>query len=287
MKTFLLLLSFFCSGVSNAQIKWLETGQQWEFCSVLGWVGSIGCDTLTVGGDTVVAGKACKKMGAYYYAYEISDKVFVSVDGATFQKVYDFDMIEGETLDAGAFTYQVDSLLVTDLGDFSGVRIQKAHVAGDPVAGISTFYIAEGIGIIKNLHQEGGECICGHFFPNLLTCDFNIDGKDTYLSSFQQGNKVFFPADTINCQLELAVHVPAGLGNVRIEPNPVATTCHLNHSLSFTDGDLTLFNYTGTVVRQWEGLPDLLDLTTCQPGLYFLAIHRDGRIIWSGKIIKQ
>lgn len=286
MKTFLLLLfSILCSGVSQAQINWLETGQKWKLCSAIGWTFEIECQTLTVEGDTVIGGKACKKMGTYY-AYEISDKIFVSVDGSTFQKVYDFDMIEGETLDAGAFTYQVDSLLVADLGDFSGVRIQKAHMVGGPVFGISTFYIAEGIGIIKNLHQEGGECICGHFFPHLLTCDFYIDGKDTYLSTFRQDNKEFSPADSTYCLWESAAHVPASLYYVRIEPNPVLTSCRLSYSLPFSDGDLALFNCTGIAVRQWKGLPDVLDLTTCQPGLYFLTIRRDGRIIWSGKIIK-
>lgn len=143
MRQFLFLLSLLYATATEAQIKWLETGQQWEFCMELGWVGSFGCDTLTVVGDTVIAGKPCKKMrgtkGYFRYAYEISDKVFISENGSSFQKVYDFDMIEGETLDVGLFTYQVDSIQVVDLGDFTGVRVQKAHVVGPLIEAFPLF----------------------------------------------------------------------------------------------------------------------------------------------------
>ncbi len=291
MKQFLPLLSIFYATALAGQIKWLETGQQWKFCSDLGWVGSIGCDTVIVGGDTVIAGSPCKKMllsnGYFRYAYEISDKVFVSEDGSTFQKVYDFDMIGGETLDIGTFTYQVDSIKVFDLGDFTGVRVQKAHIAGPPYRSISTFYIAEGIGFIKSLQSEWQECVCGSFFPSDLTCDFNIDGMSTYLAAFKQNDKMFFPADSLDCGETISTYTPAFLDNVRIEPNPVATACCLSQSLPFSDGILTLFNFAGNPVRQWKGRPEVLDLTDLQPGLYMLAIHRNGRAIFRSKVVKQ
>ncbi len=294
MKTILLpIFIIVFSNTLQAQIKWLETGQQWRFCSWLGWVGDIGCDTLTVGGDTVVAGNNCKKMiwasGAVRYAYEIGDKIFVSDYDSTFQKVYDFDMIEGEILDVGFFTYQVDSLMEVDLGDFSNVRVQKAHIVGNSYRGISTFYIAEGVGIVKNLQSEWWEeCVCGHFFPSLLTCDFHVDGMDTYLSWFAQDDKLFVPDEKFVCSgIIINVQTPASLYKVQIEPNPVATTCRLSHSLPFSDVSLTLFNYAGATLRQWEGLPDVLDFTTYPAGFYFLTIHRDGQLIWSGKVVKQ
>ncbi|MCW5920792.1 MAG: T9SS type A sorting domain-containing protein [Saprospiraceae bacterium] len=291
MRQFLLLLSLLYATATEAQIKWLETGQQWEFCMELGWVGSFGCDTLTVVGDTVIAGKPCKKMrgtkGYFRYAYEISDKVFISENGSSFQKVYDFDMIEGETLDVGLFTYQVDSIQVVDLGDFTGVRVQKAHVVGAPYRGFSTFYIAEGIGFIKSLQSEWQQCVCGYFFLQNLSCDFFIDGLNTHLVSFKQDDKIFRPADTLNCEGGISTHAPAYLENVRIEPNPVATTCRLSHSLPFSDGVLTLFNIAGIPVRQWKGLPEMLDMTNCLPGLYFLVLHRDGQVVFRNKVVKQ
>jgi hypothetical protein len=294
MKTILLpLFILLFSSTLYAQIQWLETGQQWRFCSWMGWVGEIGCDTLKVVTDTVIAGNVCKKMtflsGYEKYAYEISDKVFVSDDGSSFQKVYDFDMIEGEVLDVGFFTYQVDSLMEVDLGDFSNVRVQKAHIVGDSYRGISNFYIVEGIGIVKSFQPEwDGQCVCGHFFPSLLTCDFNVDGMDTYLSWFQQDGNLFLPDENFGCSgIIINVQTPASLSNVRIEPNPVAATCRLIHSFPSSEGILTLFNYAGTAVRQWEPLPENLDLTTFPSGLYVLTIRRDGQVIWSGKIVKQ
>lgn len=289
MKACLPLFFVFCSSMLSAQIKWFETGQQWKFCHQLGWTGWTGCDSVTIGGDTVVAGKICKQLGAWGFAYEISDKVFIYAGNGGFTKVFDFDMIEGETLDVGVFTYQVDSIMVVNLGDFAGVRVQKAHVVGDPFRNISTFYIAEGIGMLRTLGLEAGQCVCSHIFPIYFTCDFDVaDGEDTYLSVFRQGSKVYFPADTLVCDnVEIKTNTPFQHFNVQIQPNPVSTTCYLKYELPFLEADLTLFSCTGVFIRRWPGLPETIDLTSCHPGLYFLSLQQDGRIVWTGKITKQ
>lgn len=289
MKTLFLLSALLYANLLPAQIKWLQTGQQWAFCYQLGWTGSIGCDTMTVGGDTIIAGKACKILGENRFAYEISDKVFVYDNVNAFYKIYDFDMIEGETLDIGIFSYQVDSIFTMNLGDFSGVSVQKVHILGDPYRNISTFYIVEGIGMLKTLASEYNDCVCGHLFPIILSCDFNsADGMDTYLKAFSQNSISYFPADTITCPAEeIDTNSPFQGFDVKIQPNPAATTCYINYGLSYPKGNLTLFSYTGVPVRYWQDLPEAIDLSSYPSGFYFLTLHHNDRVIWAGKIVKQ
>ena len=291
MKTLLLLLCIFFTRLLNAQIQWLETGQQWKYCYVTGWFGPEGCDTLTVAGDTLLAGHLCKKMrwsnGNTQYAYEVSDKVFVSSDGNTFTKVYDFDMIEGEILDAGNFSYQVDSIFTTTLDSFSNVRVQKAHVVPNSThyAGISEFYILEGIGILRGFQPQFEQCICGAFFPGLLSCEYALDGTDVYLVSFRQGNAVFRPSGN-SCFGIIGTHEHLSGVEVQIDPNPVVTTCRLKHSFPDSEGTLRLFNYAGSMLQQWNNVPESLDFTGYPSGFYFLTFYRDGRMVWKNTIVK-
>jgi hypothetical protein len=291
MKTPLLLLCVISTYFLNAQINWLDTGQQWKYCYVTGWLGPEGCNTLTVEGDTLLAGHLCKKMhwsdGNMQYAYEVSDKIFVSSDGITFTKVYDFDMIEGEILDAGNFSYQVDSIFTTTLDSFSNVRVQKAHVFPNSTyyAGISSFFIIEGIGILRGFQPEFEQCICGAFFPGLISCEYALDGTDVYLVSFQQGSKVFKPSGnscfgTINTNEQLS-----GVG-LQIDPNPFATTCRIKHSFPDSEGTLLLFNYSGSMLQQWNSVPESLDLTGYPSGIYFLTYYRDGHMVCQNTIVK-
>lgn len=126
-------------------------------------------------------------------------------------------------------------------------------------------------------------------FPIYFTCDFDVaDGEDTYLSVFRQGSKVYFPADTLVCDnVEIKTNTPFQHFNVQIQPNPVSTTCYLKYDLPFLEADLTLFSCTGVFIRRLPGLPETIDLTSCHPGLYFLSLQQDGRIVWTGKITKQ
>jgi len=115
---------------------------------------------------------------------------------------------------------------------------------------------------------------------------------NTYLVSFQQDDKIFrpAPADSLACESTsggISTFAPTFLDHLRIEPNPVATTCRLSHSLPFSDGVLTLFNVSGIPVRQWNSIPEVLNLTDCPAGLYILVLQRDGQVVWRGKVIKQ
>jgi len=294
MKISILLFAAFTTQLLSAQIPWLQTGQQWEFCYSTGWLGPSGCPTLTVGSDTTLAGHVCKKMewsdGRVQYAYEISDKIFVSQDGFTFEKVYDFDMIEGETLETANFTYQVDSVYVAEVGDFSNVQIQKIQIVNGPYRGIVGGYIVEGIGFIQELQPQGPQgpqCTCGAFFPFSMTCDYAIDGEDNYLRSFIQGNNVFRPAGELPCVTTIATSTPPSGWEMQIYPNPVTTTCRLKHDSQEAEGMLMLFNYAGLPLRRWETLPESLDFSLYPTGLYFLTFYREGRLIWSDKVIKQ
>lgn len=289
MKTTLLLLAGLLPQLLSAQINWFETGQTWTFCHTQGWTGPTGCDILTVENDTIFEGIPCKKLhasdGAISYAFEGEGKVYLH-NGSIFWKIYDFELQAGQTLNTGYFTYRIDSVFTANLGDFTAIPVQKAHIVGNPYKGFSDFYVVKGIGILQQIQSQNQTCTCGGFFPSQLSCEYNAaDGLDTYIRSFMRGNSVFQPTENELC-FTSSTTSPASNFGVKVEPNPVATTCRLTYAAPDAKGSMRLFNYAGSVLRSWESLPETIDFQEYPPGIYVLAAYRDGCMIWNSKVVR-
>ncbi len=296
MKQAILLLAL-CAfqTATDAQIQWLQSGQKWLYYKQIGWTFGPEQTALEVKGDTTILGKVCKQMrvykpdsnpeSQYFYAYEISDKVFwYNPSEQTFIKIYDFDMVEGETLSIPAsgnidlFTYQVDSVGTANLGDFNNVRFQKVSMMNSPGDFLTTFYVIEGIGMVDSLSSLSWlDALrhCGYFLPQTVRCDFPVDGVDVYLSCFRQGGQRFVGLGN-ECLIVSAAE-PLLATRSAISPNPVTEICRFFHPEPTTIRSLTLRNGVGQTLIQWEAAPDALDLSGLLPGIYLLCVaYRDG-----------
>ncbi len=139
--------------------------------------------TITVDGDSIVDGKACKKLlvdyrilvsavyPKYIVAYEKGGKLYMIDENGEDHLIMDMSLHEGDAID------DVQTVVKEDYVDIGGIRRKRLMIDSgvDHINGEYLYYMVEGVGLSKDEFVFTGLIDENIYFHRLLAC--YDDGK--------------------------------------------------------------------------------------------------------------
>jgi hypothetical protein len=298
MKTFYLLLFLFTSCITTYSQEWAPAGAKWFHSISLG-TGINGYIETKVISDTVVSGKACKRIGHVlrtiqmpgniiinynrpdFYTYEDSGKVFVS-DVGPFYLNQDWRALPGDTV---PFLWAFMDVIPSGCDPVGYMIINSV----DTVAINGINYRREFVNYYDSFESllPKFDIIIEHFgatydkfFFNRYACDsttivevYEFVGLTCYYEpalGWIYFNSAY-ACDYLSTNEEL---IPE---NISVFPNPATDLVEIYLRENTAIRGLELIDITGNVIRIENNLEAKasLDVSKYSTGIYFLKVHSD------------
>lgn len=293
---FILLMSM---QTMNAQITWAPAGALWHY----GYDAMCyyGYTQVTVEGDTLIEGIACRKMrsvttAAYActqiptccteivnvlnYTYADEDHVY-HWNGIDFDTIYDFTLQVGDSYSVGANnlcpegTLNVTEVGVVQINEFDLRYYDFEMESSDAM--ILGGRIIERIGVIHD----------GYLFPQ-PGCKLDVGGNSPFRCYYDPEFGLYSEMWGNNaCDFVLSIDSPLVSNGIKLYPNPATDQLQIQSNTVIRE--YQLIDNTGRLVLRDKiaSLNANINLSPCQPGIYIIKfLAEDGTITHNRLLIE-
>jgi hypothetical protein len=284
MKNLFLILFITMSFCSMAQ-KWAVPGAKWDYR--YNWLQFLSSPSISVLKDTTVIGVNCKQIGSYdnkmWYTYESNDTVFFYV-GGKFYPTYYYNASSGDTL--SFYTNRgsacaLDTILyaVVDsvtLINQSSIMLKKYNLTwlNNSIFGQSIYndFYVERLGFQSFIYP--------HF-----TCF--IDDEIYVLCSYSD-NDLSQSISNIFCTTDITKTSLSS--NIVVSPSPANDYISIKiTNAQHNRAELIITDLLGRTISKQTLLQELTTFSTQDwaNGMYVWSMVEDGRLVQSGKLVKE
>lgn len=266
---------------------WFAPDARWSYNLSGGLAGFFFDFNMTVGPDSVIAGKTCKNLlilnspiafPQSRFAYAEGNKVYLwQAEQHAFVKAYDFDLPVGSVVSVpivyGGSTvdYQIESIDTLQIGSNDRKRQKVVRLSnGAPTS--ERFEIIESIGAVGLPDQP----VCSYFFIDQMECASVVDGFDIKFLCYQSGAGSYIPYGSCILSEETPL---AETPRLQISPNPASDFIQLKIiNLRVPIAHTSILNAQGQRLQIRAGLPEQWELSCLPDGVYWLQVTlADGR----------
>jgi hypothetical protein len=236
--------------------------------------------TYKSSGDTVINSLTYKKMfstwdeipvnwNLYGCIREDDDrKVWLKTELATQEfLLYDFMAAEGDTIQVGMELQEhlyVDSITSIII---NGSERQKFWMSCVEIPEYKEYWI-EGIGSSKGIIWSNSGGLTGGSYE--LLCMWN------------NGEQIFMNPDYDFCYISTVSIDENTTESIQIYPVPVTNNLKINNIINIGIKSISIIDFSGRIVRNFEANSSILDVSTLNSGIYFLRIKTE-----NGEILKK
>ncbi len=285
MKTHLLLVTIFISGILQAQtdFRFADSTANWSGRSWLDGMQPSSVDyELRVMGDTSIAGRQYQIINSAHLRKDSVGRVFALRPADSVEAlIYDFSKIAGDTFSISDWQQpaQSFSLITIDSTDtvWIGRYRKRMYVNTNGFGGFRTDIWIEDIGALKSYTLNPGSSY--HTIP----------GIDELVCFWEQQQLVYHNTAYPSCFTDLKNDA---LSNsvIDIFPNPTTDGVFVQNEVPFpAQTSFRLFDMVGRMVlrKPLDGKLNRIELNEVSKGVYLYSIITGSKKIISGKLVAQ